>query len=107
MRKLLFMLCVGLVVVGLCVGCGSDTKQAKEDVQQGEAKAAKVVQLVNDKMVSSMTTPFDSVADPAKFKTEAEKSKEFYNELSATADEAIASYNRHSRVSRTMSPMRT
>jgi hypothetical protein len=93
MRKLLFMLCVGLVVVGLCVGCGSDTKQAKEDVQQGEAKAAKVVQLVNDKMVSSMTTPFDSVADPAKFKTEAEKSKEFYNELSATADEAIASYN--------------
>jgi hypothetical protein len=93
MRKLLLMLCVGLIVVGLCAGCGSDTKQAKEDVQQGEAKAAKVVQLVNDKMVSSMTTPFDSVADPAKFKTEAEKSKEFYNELSATADEAIASYN--------------
>jgi hypothetical protein len=94
MRKLLFMLCAGLIVVGLCVGCGSDTKQAKEYVKQGETTAAKVVQEVNDKMVSSMTTPFDSVADPAKFKIEADKSKEFYNQLSGDVDEAIASYNK-------------
>jgi hypothetical protein len=96
MRKLLFMLCVGLVVVGLCVGCGSgsDTKQAKEYMQQGDTKANLINNEYAKQLPTYMRTPFDFKADPAKFEMEAGKSLAFFDKINETADEAIASYKK-------------
>ncbi len=93
-KRLILVLCAGLVVIGLCAGCSGDAKQAKEYMQQGDSKADQINNEYAKQLAEYMRTPFDYKTDPVKFEAEAKKSLAFFEEIEETADEAIASYKK-------------
>lgn len=96
MKKLMLVLCAFLVVLAVCMGCGSggDATRAKEYMKQGDAKADQINDEYAKQLPTYMRTPFDYKTDPARFETEANKSLAFFKVIDETADGAIASYKK-------------
>lgn len=88
----LVIMLVAIVAV-LLPGCGGDTKQAKQYMQQGDKLVQKLQEEANtwqDAVSSSMS----NVSDPTAFQAAIDKAKDSATSLSKTAGEAKAEFEK-------------
>jgi hypothetical protein len=96
MRKsisLVLVVVLSLLVVALLPGCGGDTKQAQEYMQNGD-KLVERLQTEANTWQADVSASMTNVADPAAFQSAIEKAKASANDLSKTAGEAKAEFEK-------------
>ncbi len=77
----------------LLVGCGGDAKQAKQYMEQGD-KLAQQLQQEAQQWQTDVTASMKDVSDKAKYAAAIDKAKSSANELSRTAGEAKAEFQK-------------
>lgn len=96
MRKsisLVLVIMLALIAVSLLPGCGGDTKQAKKYMENGD-KLVQQLQKEASTWQTDVSASMGNVNDPVAFQSAIEKAKASANELSKTAGEAKAEFEK-------------
>ncbi len=91
--SLVLVVVLALLVVALLPGCGGDTKQAQEYMENGD-KLVERLQSEANTWQSDVSASMANVSDPAAFQAAIDKAKASANELSKTAGEAKAEFEK-------------
>lgn len=87
------VLALAVVLAIVVAGCGGDTKQAKQYMQAGD-KLVQKLQTDAQTWQTEVSSSMSNITDPAAFSAAMQKAKTSANELSKTAGEAKAEYEK-------------